>query len=92
MRRTEDALAEEKRLLEEFEPDWQDRAANLTAALLLDRMSDIELMQLRRVQAALERLETGGYGHCVHCRRPIEPARLLALPEADRCSGCACTS
>jgi RNA polymerase-binding transcription factor DksA len=89
MRRTEDTLADERRLLEAVEPDWEDQAATLNAVMLLDRTSDVELMQLRRVQAALDRLNAGTYGRCVRCRQPIERARLEVLPEADRCAGCA---
>jgi DnaK suppressor protein len=89
MRRSEHTLAEEQRLLEQVEPDWEDLAANLSAARLLDRMSDVELLQLRKVQAALERLEHGTYGVCVRCQAPIERRRLAALPEAERCAGCA---
>jgi RNA polymerase-binding protein DksA len=89
MRRSEQTLAEEQRLLEQVEPDWEDSAANLSAAQLLDRMGDVELSQLRRVQAALERLEHGSYGICVRCQEPIERRRLAALPEADRCARCA---
>jgi RNA polymerase-binding transcription factor DksA len=92
MRRTEGTLAEEQRLLEEVEPDWQDQAATLSAVMLLDRMSDVELMQLRRVQAALDRLDAGTYGRCVQCRQPIERARLRVLPETDRCCSCACSN
>ena len=89
LRRSEHTLAEEQRLLEQVEPDWEDLAANLSAALVLDRTSDVELRQLRRVQSALERLDHGDYGECVRCRRPIERRRLQALPEADRCATCA---
>jgi RNA polymerase-binding transcription factor DksA len=89
MQRSEHTLAEEQRLLEAVEPDWEDVAANLSAARLLDRMSDVELSQLRRVQAALERLEHDTYGICVRCQERIDPRRLRALPEADRCTGCA---
>jgi RNA polymerase-binding protein DksA len=89
MRRSEKTLAEEQRLLEQVEPDWEDEAAKLSAARLLDRMSDVELTQLRRVQAALERLERGSYGTCARCGARIDPRRLRALPEADRCARCA---
>jgi len=89
MRRSEHTLAEEQQLLEQVEPDWEDSAANISAARLLDRMGDVELSQLRRVQAALERLEHGSYGICVRCQEPIERRRLAALPEADRCARCA---
>ena len=89
MRRSEQTLAEEQHLLEQVEPDWEDVAANLSAARVLDRMSDVELLQLRKVQAALERLDHGAYGICLRCQEPIERRRLAALPEADRCASCA---
>jgi len=89
MRRSEETLAEERLLLEQVEPDWRDRAASLNAATLLDRVSDVEMRQLRRVLAAIKRLDGGTYGRCIHCRQPIERQRLQALPETDRCAGCA---
>jgi DnaK suppressor protein len=92
IRRSEGSLAEEQRLLEEVEPDWQEAAARLTAARLLDRVSDIELRQLRRVQAALDRIAAGTYGKCLRCGQRIEHARLQALPECDRCIDCSLAS
>ena len=40
------------------------------------------------VHAALERMETGSYGFCQTCKQPIDPNRLLALPEALHCNAC----
>jgi len=45
--------------------------------------------ELRRVKAALLRLEQGGYGQCTHCGKAIAEARLTALPQADICQECA---
>lgn len=87
--RFQGAASEEQRLLETHEPDWEDEAANVSAARVLDRLGVRELTQLRQVQAALDRIEQGIYGKCLRCRRPIEPARLEALPETDRCAVCA---
>ena len=42
--------------------------------------------QLREVDAALHRFETGTYGICETCGQPIDPARLAALPAARRCT------
>jgi len=38
---------------------------------------------------ALNRLEQGKYGLCTRCGEEIEPARLKAIPEAERCMKCA---
>lgn len=45
--------------------------------------------ELRRVKAALQRLEQGEYGLCTRCGAKIAPARLVALPQADTCQDCA---
>lgn len=40
---------------------------------------------LKQVRAALKRIDDGTYGQCVDCGRPIEPARLEAVPWAPYC-------
>lgn len=42
----------------------------------------------KRLSAALDRLNTGGYGVCVECAEPIAPARLEAVPEVETCVRC----
>lgn len=44
--------------------------------------------RVNRLSAALERLSRGEYGICVECGEPISRARLLALPEVQRCVRC----
>jgi DnaK suppressor protein len=43
---------------------------------------------LREVDAALERMETGTYGRCQKCAKPIPEERLEALPATRLCIGC----
>ncbi len=45
--------------------------------------------RLLELDSALERLETGEYGVCVNCGRPIAVERLLARPTATTCIECA---
>jgi DnaK suppressor protein len=40
---------------------------------------------LIQVQDALRRIEDGAYGKCIVCGRPIEAARLEAIPWAPYC-------
>jgi RNA polymerase-binding transcription factor DksA len=40
------------------------------------------------IDAALARLDAGGYGLCVECQREIATRRLLAVPFAVRCEAC----
>lgn len=44
--------------------------------------------ELTLVEAALERLEAGGYGTCLDCGRSIAEGRLEALPWAAYCVDC----
>ena len=43
---------------------------------------------LRRIELALQRLDTGDYGVCLTCEEPISFARLLAQPYATLCIDC----
>ncbi|MFF6996609.1 TraR/DksA family transcriptional regulator [Streptomyces sp. NPDC008313] len=45
-------------------------------------------MVLADVEAALERMERGGYGICHLCRRPITVPRLRIVPQARYCARC----
>jgi DnaK suppressor protein len=40
---------------------------------------------LRKIERALVRLDGGTYGICERCGKPIEKARLKALPYVDLC-------
>jgi len=42
-----------------------------------------------KLKVALGKLDRPGFGVCVGCRRPIPVERLLAIPEAVMCVGCA---
>ena len=43
---------------------------------------------LAEVEHALKKYEAGTYGICDLCGRPIEPARLEALPQVNLCLEC----
>ncbi|MFE5140454.1 TraR/DksA family transcriptional regulator [Streptomyces fagopyri] len=45
-------------------------------------------MVLADVDAALARMDEGGYGACGLCRRPIESERLAIVPQARYCARC----
>jgi DnaK suppressor protein len=47
-----------------------------------------ELMELRAVDEALERVRAGSYGTCVQCGAAIAAARLRAEPSAQMCVDC----
>jgi DnaK suppressor protein len=41
--------------------------------------------ELKRITAALQRIETGEYGYCVVTGEPIGKARLMADPSVPTC-------
>ncbi|MEU5955499.1 TraR/DksA C4-type zinc finger protein [Streptomyces sp. NPDC047525] len=45
-------------------------------------------MVLADVEAALRRMDLGGYGACHLCRRPIDRERLTIVPQARYCARC----
>lgn len=46
-------------------------------------------IELKRIAAALARLDEGEYGDCVRCGEPIAPARLRSDPAVPTCVRCA---
>ena len=47
-----------------------------------------EEQHLVQIEAALKRIETGAFGLCQTCGKPIAPERLEALPWALDCVDC----
>ena len=45
-------------------------------------------VRLQQIDAALRSFDAERYGRCNRCKRPIELARLEALPEAPLCMPC----
>lgn len=64
-----------------------------TAAVTLDREIDLTLQEtaraaLTQIDRALAKLQTGSYGYCDNCGRPIGDARLEVAPFATLCVDC----
>src|SRR5487761_2738838 len=55
--------------------------------------ADVLVAELRSalhdIERALERVETGSYGVCERCGKPISIARLEAMPATTTCIACA---
>ncbi|MFP8961931.1 TraR/DksA family transcriptional regulator [Streptomyces nanhaiensis] len=66
-----------------------DTARTDTARAEIDaRLAESARMVLADVEAALERMDRGGYGRCLLCSRPI-PARMLEIvPQTRYCAHC----
>ena len=92
-------LTERLRLLEEIGaaievPDQMTYGSQAAAASqVFEQERDLAMrerasLHLETVDAALSRLDAGGYGTCVRCDRSIASERLDALPWAARCIEC----
>jgi len=92
-------LAREQELVAEI-ARFEDEARNARAAEVEDPIdqftsseskaasfqeSTIAAETLKQVRDALRRIEDGTYGKCIDCDRPIEPARLEAVPWTPYC-------
>jgi RNA polymerase-binding transcription factor DksA len=53
-----------------------------------EHLTDHDTAELHAIDAALGRLEAGGYGICVSCGREIPEQRLLATPTVETCIDC----
>ncbi len=52
-------------------------------------LQEREQVRYAAVKAALRRMEAGTYGVCTSCGLPLQPGRLLVMPEVERCPACA---
>ncbi len=52
-------------------------------------LNDRRDLEIKRIDAALLRLDDGDYGYCTTCGEEIEPRRLELDPAAPQCLVCA---
>ena len=68
--------------------DEVDRAVDDLERTVAVETKAVRLGRLVLIEMALNRLVLGEYGICLGCEKPIAPARLRAIPWADRCVHC----
>ena len=73
---------------EEGTQDLADKAASSYNKEFLFFQSSNERTVLQLVDEALNRIEGGNYGTCVHCGGPMQKKRLEAVPWARHCIPC----
>jgi RNA polymerase-binding transcription factor DksA len=74
-----------------FATEVADHAELSVACLVVDLdLAEIgrDIRELRDVEAALKRLESGTFGACVGCGAAIAPVQLERTPAAARCARC----
>lgn len=82
---------EELRLVQTIhpgQPEIEERGQEEALAGVLARLEDRQQEELREIQDALGRIDSGEYGRCERCGREISAARLEALPRARHCLDC----
>ena len=69
-------------------PDPNDRASQETDMSLELRSRDRERKLIKKIDEAMERINTGDYGYCEVCGVEIGVERLEARPTAELCIDC----
>ena len=69
--------------------DWEDAASERQGDEVLTALGHAEEAELRRIDAALARIEAGEYGECGQCGKDIADKRLELLPDTPFCANCA---
>jgi RNA polymerase-binding protein DksA len=75
------------RIAEQARDAEDDSFSNLIVDLNLADI-DRDVDEMRRIDSALKRIQSGNYGECDDCGQPIPVARLKAEPTATRCVQC----
>jgi len=69
-------------------PDPTDRASHESDRNFVLRIRDREHKLIKKIRAALDRIEDGTYGQCEICEEEISLERLKARPVTTRCIKC----
>jgi DnaK suppressor protein len=95
LKRREELLHEIREEIDQSQQGVKQRSADPTDQASDSADGDLALMlaqsdseELGQVQAALERIDSGGLGTCEECGRAIPMERLRALPYAIACIDC----
>jgi DnaK suppressor protein len=77
-----------KQRLREDAEDLVDQASDSQARDVVYALSSAEGDMIKKIDGALERIDSGEYGTCVNCGEPIQKRRLEAVPWATLCVAC----
>lgn len=68
--------------------DDADVTQNHMNSQLLTELNARNSAHIRRIDVALARIRSGGFGHCTECEEPIEERRLELRPITTLCASC----
>ncbi|HSB97422.1 MAG TPA: TraR/DksA family transcriptional regulator [Spongiibacteraceae bacterium] len=74
---------------EPYSADFAEQAVELENLDVLFQLDTASRAELSAINNSIDRLAVGSYGICSRCAKPINPARLNALPHAETCIDCA---
>lgn len=69
--------------------DWEDLATEREGDEVLEGMGVNGQLEMRQIEAALNRVAEGEYGFCTKCGAAIGDERLDLLPHTPFCRSCA---
>ena len=69
--------------------DFGDMATESAGQEMSFAISDAGRKSLKDIDGALVRVQEGTFGNCIRCQKPIDEARLDAVPQAAMCITCA---
>ena len=69
--------------------DWSEQAQERENDEVIDALGNEAVLELRKINRALDRMGEGDYGFCLSCGKEIPPQRLEVMPYADLCVKCA---
>ncbi len=72
-----------------YEADSKERAKQLEDGEVVDALGNKARAELKKITAALARMESGEFGICIDCGLPIDDGRIKAYPYALKCINCA---
>jgi RNA polymerase-binding transcription factor DksA len=73
----------------EHSSDLEELAVEHEDDEVLEGVGNSAQREVRQIEAALERLDSGEYGVCTNCGDPIQEERLNILPYTAFCRDCA---
>ncbi len=68
--------------------DWDENAKESEDDEVLSAIGNLAVDDIRHIELALGRIESGCYGICVACSKPIAEERLKVIPHAGKCVNC----
>ena len=69
--------------------DWSEQAQERENDEVIDALGNEAVLELRKINRALDRMSEGDYGFCLSCGKEIPEQRLEVMPYADLCVKCA---